>query len=77
MSIEIIVYKNKAFGAAESSMSCCSYLSHSKAALPAGHNLVPFVVQRVHEAIWLVLTNKLWDVGGEWRVLREADAIAF
>ncbi len=54
----------------------CSYLSHSKAALPAGHHFVPFVMQHVHEAIWLVLTNKLWDVGGEWGVLREANPVA-
>lgn len=54
----------------------CSYLSHSKAALPAGHDLVPLVMQRVHEAVRLVLTNKLRDVGGERRVLREANAIA-
>lgn len=36
-----------------------TYLSHSKAALSAGHNLVPFVMQHVHEPVGFVLTNKL------------------
>lgn len=54
----------------------CSYLRHGKAAFPTGHHLVPFVVQHVHEAVRLVLTHQLRDVGGERRVLGEADAVA-
>lgn len=54
----------------------CSYLRHGEAAFPTGHHLVPFVVQHVHEAVRLVLTHQLRDVGGERRVLGEADAVA-
>lgn len=55
--------------------ACFSYLSHGEAALPAGHHLVPLVVQHVHEAVRLVLAHQLGDVGGERRVLREADPV--
>lgn len=72
----VSIIQNNSLAAAVCNRWFCSYLSHSKAALPAGYNLVPFVMQHVHEAIWLVLTNKLWDIGGEWRVLREANPIA-
>ena len=53
-----------------------AYLGHGEAAFPAGHDLVPLVVQRVHEAVGLVLTDQLREVGGEGGVLREADAVA-
>lgn len=55
--------------------SLCSYLGDGEAALATGNHLVPLVVQHVHEAVRLVLADQLRDVGGERRVLREADAV--
>lgn len=53
------------------------YLSNSKDPFPAGHHLVPFVVQEVHEAGRLVAADELGDVGGQRRVLGKADAVAW
>lgn len=55
--------------------SLCSYLGDGEAALATGNHLVPLVVQHVHEAVRLVLADQLRDVGGERRVLREADPV--
>ena len=54
-----------------------THLCHSEAPLPTGHHFVPFVVQQVHEAVRLVLAHELRDVGGEGRVLRKADTVAW
>lgn len=56
--------------------SGCLYLRHGETALPTRHDLVPFIVQHVHEAVRLVLADALRDVGGERRVLGEADPVA-
>lgn len=39
-----------------------TYLGDGKDSLPAGHNLVPFVMKHVHETIRLVATDKLRHV---------------
>ena len=53
-----------------------NYLCGSEAALSARNHFVPLVVEHVHEAVRLVLTNQLRDVGCEGGVLLEPDAIS-
>lgn len=41
-----------------------AYLGDRKDSLPAGHHLVPLVMQHVHEAVRLVATHELRHVAG-------------
>lgn len=52
-----------------------SYLCHSKTSLPTRYYLVPLVMQNVHEAVRLILTDQFGDIGGERRVWRKANAV--
>lgn len=53
-----------------------SYLSDSEAALSARNHFVPLVVEHVHEAVRLVLTDQLRDIRREGGVLLQANAIS-
>lgn len=54
-----------------------AYLGDRKDSLPAGHHLVPLVMQHVHEAVRLVATHELRHVAGQRGALGQADAVTW
>lgn len=53
-----------------------AYLRDSEASFPTGNNLVPLVMQNIHEAMGFVLADQVRDVWGERRVGGKTNAIS-
>lgn len=54
-----------------------AYLCDSKASFSTWNNLVPFVVQNIHETVGLVLAYQVGDIWGEWRVGGKTNTISY